>query len=149
MLSESEKRRREKWGNTEHLARGAAMLLIAFGILRIPYPKHDDSVAHGLLRILIRVSAFAVLPIVWNLWPIPGDQRFDGKRAAFLLGGIFISETVIRFEDDFFPQYPSSGAWIVSVMLASMGVIGILFWRHLKKSEDPSNPAKKVDPVQQ
>jgi len=136
----------EELAKSAKWVRAGAILLFAFGILNIPYPKHDDTAPKAILRVVIGVFAFAVIPIVMKLWPIPGETQVSLRRWSFILGMIFVGDTVIRFRDDFFPQYPSAGEWVVTALFLFGGISVILFFFHdLKKSTERSLPPKKVN----
>jgi len=108
--------------------RFVAMLLIGFGILQVPFPTLKHTLVNTIVEIGVGVVAVAAIPLVAKLWPIPGEQPISMKMWTFILTMMLVGGVTIKMQDNWFPDYPSIGKWLVAGMFVVAGM-SVVFLR--------------------
>lgn len=107
--------------------RTGAIAVALSSILLIPQPRPGDSIAKTLFEAALETCAFAAIPIITKLWPLPEDRlRVSMKLWGPVLGLFFFGKILIWRKDDLFPHNPLLGNWLEYGLLTSMWVVAIL-----------------------
>ena len=119
-----------------NILRFSVLLLLAGALLQVPYSVYGGRIDQILIRAAINVAVFSLVPIVYRVWPLPGDKAVSGKRwgaAAILLFAALTIEDLHRFS--YFDRFPylNKGTriahmkmWLLFILLACVALVVIV-----------------------